>query len=106
MTGSGAEGGSGARRGMALHTRMLIGFGVGVVGGLVAHALFAGDPALATFLTYVARPVGKIFLRLLFMLVVPLIFSALVLGITGLGDLRHLGHAFGHHFLVHETKPP
>jgi DAACS family dicarboxylate/amino acid:cation (Na+ or H+) symporter len=39
----------------------------------------------------VAQPVGQIFLRLLFMLVVPLLFSALVLGVTGLGDLRHLG---------------
>ena len=36
-------------------------------------------------------PVGKVFLRLLFMLVTPLIFAALVLGITGLGDLKSLG---------------
>jgi len=76
---------------LPLHLRMLIGFSVGVVGGLVAHAFFAGDPALAWFLAHVTQPVGKIFLRLLFMLVVPLIFSALVLGVTGLGDLRHLG---------------
>lgn len=91
MAESAAASGRGKRRGLALHTRMLIGFAVGVAGGLLAHALFAGDPGLTAFLTYVARPVGKIFLRLLFMLVVPLVFSALVLGITGLGDLRHLG---------------
>jgi DAACS family dicarboxylate/amino acid:cation (Na+ or H+) symporter len=88
--GAGAGAGAGRKR-LALHTRMLIGFAIGVLGGLAAHAFFAGDPALATFLAYVAQPIGKIFLRLLFMLVVPLVFAALVLGITGLGDLRHLG---------------
>ena len=44
------------RRKLALHTRMLIGFGVGVVGGLVVHRYFAGDPALTSFLTGVTEP--------------------------------------------------
>lgn len=79
------------RRRLPLHTRMLIGFAVGILAGLLAHRFFAGDPRLAWFLSYVSQPVGKIFLRLLFMLVVPLIFSALVLGITSLGDLKSLG---------------
>jgi len=79
------------RRRLPLHTRMLIGFAIGIVAGLVAHRYFAGDPRLAWFLSHVSQPVGKVFLRLLFMLVVPLIFSALVLGITGLGDLKSLG---------------
>ena len=34
---------------------------------------------------------GKIFLRLLFMLVIPLLLTALPLGVAGLGDLRSLG---------------
>jgi len=38
----------------------------------------------------VAQPVGQIFLRLLFVLVIPLLFSALVVGIADL-DLKHLG---------------
>ncbi len=79
------------RRRLPLHTRMLIGFAIGIVAGLVAHRYFAGDPRLVWFLSHVSQPVGKVFLRLLFMLVVPLIFSALVLGITGLGDLKSLG---------------
>jgi DAACS family dicarboxylate/amino acid:cation (Na+ or H+) symporter len=78
-------------RRLPLHTRMLIGFSIGIVAGLVAHRYFAGDPRLVWFLSHVSQPVGKVFLRLLFMLVVPLIFSALVLGITGLGDLKSLG---------------
>lgn len=38
-----------------------------------------------------ADPVGKVFLRLIFMVVVPLVFSALVLGVVGFGDVRRLG---------------
>lgn len=80
-----------ARRSMPLHTRMLIGVALGIVAGLVAHRWLGSDPALAWALEWIARPIGKIFLRLLFMLVIPLLFSALVLGITGLGDLKSLG---------------
>ncbi|MEO8275720.1 MAG: dicarboxylate/amino acid:cation symporter [Thermoanaerobaculia bacterium] len=78
-------------RRLPLHTRMLVGFTIGIVAGLLAHRFLAGDPRLVWFLTHVSQPVGKVFLRLLFMLVVPLIFAALVLGITGLGDLKSLG---------------
>lgn len=89
---SSGRGEGGGRRRMPLHARMLAGFAVGVLGGLAAHLLLGADhPGLAGFLHWVAQPVGKVFLRLLFMLVVPLIFSALVLGVTGLGDLRRLG---------------
>jgi DAACS family dicarboxylate/amino acid:cation (Na+ or H+) symporter len=39
----------------------------------------------------VAEPLGQIFLRLIFMVVVPLVFSALTLGVAGIGDVRRLG---------------
>jgi DAACS family dicarboxylate/amino acid:cation (Na+ or H+) symporter len=76
---------------MRLHTRMAIGLAVGIGAGLLAHETASGSPALEGFLRWVAQPVGQIFLRLLFMLVVPLIFSALALGVAGMGDLRGLG---------------
>lgn len=38
-----------------------------------------------------AQPVGQVFLRMLFMLVVPLVFASLSLGVAGLGDLRRVG---------------
>ena len=41
--------------------------------------------------TYVTQPVGQMFLRLLFMLVMPLLFSALVVGMAEMGDIRALG---------------
>ena len=40
--------------------------------------------------TYVTGPIGQIFLRLLFMLVLPLLFSALVVGIAEMGEVRLL----------------
>ena len=74
-----------------LHTRMLLGFVVGAVGGMLCYA-FAGDAAwLDALVRYVTQPVGQIFLRLLLMLVIPLLFSALVLGVSEMGDLRALG---------------
>jgi DAACS family dicarboxylate/amino acid:cation (Na+ or H+) symporter len=77
------------RHGLA--ARMLLGLRVGLVLGSAAHFFFADAPALAGFVRYVPEPIGKIFLRLLFVLVIPLILSALALGVAGLGDLRHLG---------------
>ncbi len=81
-----------------LATRMAIGFAVGLSCGLAAHAwadgAAAGSRAQAVVdgaVAWVTRPAGTVFLNLLMMLVVPLIFSALVMGIVGLGDLRALG---------------
>jgi DAACS family dicarboxylate/amino acid:cation (Na+ or H+) symporter len=74
-----------------LSVRML----AGLVGGAAlgtACRLVAGDTvALDRVVRLVAEPAGRIFLRLLFMLVVPLVVSGLALGVAGLGDLRRLG---------------
>ncbi|GMV12855.1 MAG: glutamate:proton symporter [Polyangiaceae bacterium] len=73
---------------------MLLGLIAGAFGGLGVNA-FAHDARWARLLTdYVALPLGQIFLRLLFMLVIPLLFSALVLGVCEL-DLKHLGRLGG-----------
>lgn len=74
------------------HTLLLAGFILGALGGLAARYLVGADSAALTgFVTYVTQPIGKVFLRLLFMLVIPLLFSALTLGIAGLDDLKKLG---------------
>lgn len=73
------------------HTQVLTGAAVGAAAGGLAFVIFQDSPYLETFVRYVAGPLGQIFLRLLFMLVIPLIFSALVLGVAGLSDLRSLG---------------
>jgi len=72
------------------HSRLLLGLVVGAGLGLVAKALAGDAPWLAWVLAHVTGPIGQIFLRLLFMLVVPMIFSALVMGVADL-ELRHLG---------------
>ncbi len=80
---------------MSLHTRMLVGFIAGTSLGLAAN-LFAADAGwLDALVLYVADPVGQLFLRLLFMLVIPLVFSALILGVVEIGDPRSLGRIGG-----------
>jgi dicarboxylate/amino acid:cation (Na+ or H+) symporter, DAACS family len=74
-----------------LSIRMLIGLVAGLVLGVAANLTLRDAPALNGFVGYVTEPAGKIFLRLLFMLVIPLIVSALALGVAGLGDIRRLG---------------
>jgi DAACS family dicarboxylate/amino acid:cation (Na+ or H+) symporter len=76
---------------LPLHTRVLIGALTGAALGALAFAFFRDSPGLDAFIKYVAQPLGQVFLRLLFMLVVPLLFSALALGVAGLGDVRALG---------------
>ncbi len=69
---------------------MVAGFAVGLVGGLVVN-LTAGDADwVETVTTYVTGPVGQVFLRLLFMLVIPLLFAALVTGVAEMGDIAAL----------------
>jgi len=73
-----------------LQWRMLIGFLAGLASGLLAYT-FARDAAwVSTVVTYVTGPIGQIFLRLLFMLVIPLLFSALVVGIAEMGEIKAL----------------
>ncbi len=76
---------------MTLHARMFLGFLLGAGAGLAAHAMAGDSAGLGAFIDTVSGPLGQVFLRLLFMLVIPLIFSALVLGVAELGDLRSLG---------------
>ena len=79
-------------RGLPLHTRILIGLGVGIGAGLLADTLFGGDdPRVQWVIANITEPVGQLFLRVLLMIVVPLVLSSLVVGIAGLGDIRKIG---------------
>jgi dicarboxylate/amino acid:cation (Na+ or H+) symporter, DAACS family len=74
-----------------LAVQMLTGLVVGALGGTIAHAWWIDGGRLAWVTTTLVEPVGAIFLRLLFMLVLPLVVSGLALGIAGVGDARTLG---------------
>jgi DAACS family dicarboxylate/amino acid:cation (Na+ or H+) symporter len=79
-------------KGMALHTRILIGLAVGVVAGIAVNQLLGGDhPRVVWVVEHITNPIGQLFLRLLLMIVVPLVFSSLVVGVAGIGDIRKLG---------------
>jgi DAACS family dicarboxylate/amino acid:cation (Na+ or H+) symporter len=80
-----------ARPPLALHTRILLGLALGAIAGAAAHDIVALQPAAQWFATQISAPVGQLFLSLLLMLVVPLVFASLVVGVAGIGDLRRLG---------------
>lgn len=76
---------------------MILGVGLGVTVNLLLSSSGGGPSWLGIshdrvdgFIRNVTEPVGKIFLRLIFSIVLPLVFSALVLGAVELGDLRKL----------------
>ncbi len=73
-----------------LQWRMLAGFVLGLAAGLIVYAAARDAAWVDTVIQYVTTPIGQIFLRLLFMLVLPLLFSALVVGIAEMGEIRAL----------------
>ncbi|WP_407469726.1 dicarboxylate/amino acid:cation symporter [Xanthomonas campestris pv. raphani] len=80
------------RPGLPLHWKMGIGFAIGLVLGLAVYYLAGSDAEWVRLVTkYVTTPFSQIFLNLIFMLIVPLLFSALVVGIAEMGDIRALG---------------
>lgn len=78
---------------MTDHRRTLLGLGAGAGLGILANELAPHASWLSVIVTYVTEPIGKLFIRLLLMLVIPILFSALVLGISELhlGDLKRMG---------------
>jgi Na+/H+-dicarboxylate symporter len=63
-----------------LHTKIFIGLLLGVPAGLLL------GPRAETI-----KPAGDLFIRLIWMIVVPLVFSSIFVGTASLGDLRKLG---------------
>ena len=75
------------RGGVPLYLWMLLGFAVGMGGGLYVNIM---GLEVLPWVMDIIKSVGQIFLRLLFMLVIPLLFSALVVGIAEMGEVRQL----------------
>lgn len=53
-----------------------------------------------TIITWMS-PVGDLFMRMLKMVIVPLVFASLLVGVAGLGDIRKLGRMGGRTFVVY-----
>jgi dicarboxylate/amino acid:cation (Na+ or H+) symporter, DAACS family len=73
-----------------LHTKLLLALVAGFAAGAIAHA-YGPSPAVDFIGTDILRPIGQIFLRLIFMTVVPMVVAALVIGVYELGRERGLG---------------
>ncbi len=79
-------------KGMALHTKILLGLVVGAGGGVIVNYIVGGtNENLVWFIKNFTEPIGQLFLNLLLMIVVPLVFSSLIVGVAGIGDIRKLG---------------
>jgi DAACS family dicarboxylate/amino acid:cation (Na+ or H+) symporter len=79
-------------KGLPLHTKILIGLSLGVIAGVTVNRVLGGDdPRVVWLVDNITQPVGQLFLRLLLMIVVVLVFSSLVVGVAGIGDVRKLG---------------
>lgn len=65
---------------LSIMSKILIGFVLGIIAGL----------AFGEKITFI-KPVGDLFIRLLRMLVVPLIFSSLVVGVASMEDMTKMG---------------
>lgn len=82
--------------GMKLHTKILLGLAAGAVGGVVTNLTVGPDnPIVVAVNDYIAYPIGQVFLRMLFMVVMPLVFASISLGVAGLGDIRKVGRVGG-----------
>lgn len=103
-----------AKQKLPLHWKMAIGFAAGLLLGLLVYATGLGEHSIAganaamcavdaasqpwqcqswvqVITRYLTDPIGQLFLNLIFMLVVPLLFSALVVGVSEMGDIRAFG---------------
>lgn len=85
-----------------LANRILFGLVVGLVAGVITLALGAKYPGLLAKAQWVSReifdPAGQVFLRLLFFVIIPLVFASLAAGVVQLGRLDKLGPLAGKTF--------
>lgn len=87
-----------------LANRILIGLVIGILAGVITLALGEASPPLLAFIrkvaTQVLDPFGQVFLRMLFFVVIPLVFTSLAAGVLQLGRLDRLGPLAGRTFAM------
>ncbi len=87
-----------------LGNRILIGLAIGTVAGVATLGLGKLHPASLAFMqkvsTTVFDPFGQVFLRMLFFVVIPLVFASLATGVLQLGRLDRLGPLAGRTFAL------
>jgi Na+/H+-dicarboxylate symporter len=74
---------------LTITTKIVIGFVLGVLIGQILHSLY--DAGTAAAIGQQFQLVSKVFLKLIKMIIGPLVFSTLVVGIAKLGDFKVVG---------------
>jgi Na+/H+-dicarboxylate symporter len=87
-----------------LANRILLGLVLGAVAGAIVLVIGRYAPqvleAAQWLSTVLLDPIGQVFLRMLFFVVIPLVFASLANGVVQLGELSHLGPLAGRTFLL------
>jgi Na+/H+-dicarboxylate symporter len=87
-----------------LANRILFGLVLGAVAGVIVLLVGGAVPRLLDgarwFATTICDPLGQVFLRMLFFVVIPLVFASLAHGVVQLGELSHLGPLAGRTFAL------
>ena len=78
------------KKGLALHWQILIGIGLGIVAGILLCKIAPYE----NWSKYI-KWAGDIFLRGLRMIVIPLVFTSIALGVAGMGNSAALGRIAG-----------
>ena len=78
------------KKGLALHWQILIGIALGVVAGILLCRITPYE----NWSKYI-KWAGDIFLRGLRMIVIPLVFTSIALGVAGMGNSAALGRIAG-----------
>ena len=86
---------------LKLHWQIFIAMGLGIIIGIIFQNVYHGSPE-GTIYTLITS-LGVIFVRLLKMVIVPLIFTSIVIGVSGIGGGKNLGRIGIKTFLYYLT---
>ena len=75
---------------MKLHTQVFL----GIVLGIFAGVIFRENAVIF-------QPIGEVFIRLLRMIIVPIVFASIVVGVMSLGNIQSLGRLGGRTFMFY-----
>ena len=64
---------------------------IGLVLGIVVGVVFCGNKYVEIYLT----PIGDIFIKMMEMIVMPIVISSIIVGVSGVGDIKKLGRLGG-----------
>ena len=72
---------------------------ISLVMGIIVGAIFYGNKNVEIFLT----PLGDIFIRMMEMIVIPIVVSSIIVGVSGVGDIKMLGRLGGKTLIYFEV---